>query len=172
MTTMTCRPAEKDLFHTSYSKSAGAILTVQDPYGDGKLNYMIVTVDGGPVNAFCYLHYSRVLAEYLETYEFDCDMLCAEIQEYLETGISRYTDYDDDEIAITAGTEMYDGGRYYRIKLTPLNMDISTFMMVLEDGMRYAKTTNTITCSTQDMLAVLGINEQEKEKDYGMETRK
>lgn len=171
MTTMTCKPAERDLFPTSYSKSAGAMLTVQDPYDGTDLNHMIVTVDGGPVDAFCYLHYSRVLAEHLSTYEFDCNMLCAEIQEYLETEISRYTDCDD-EIAITAGTEMYDGGRYYRIKLTPLDIDVSTFMMVLEEGARYAKEASTITCSTQDMLAVLGINDQEKEKDYGMEARK
>lgn len=173
MITITCRPAERDRFHTSYSKSAGAILTVPDPYDGGELNYMIVTVDGGPVDAFCYLHYSRVLAEHLNTYEFSCNMLPAEIRDCLVAGIAEYT--GDDEIAVTAGSEMYDGGRYYRIKITPTDIDISAFMMALEKAVRWArraKTTVIITYSTQDLLTVLGINDQEKEKDYGMETRK
>lgn len=170
MTAMTCRPAEKDLFHTSYSKSAGAIFTVQDPSGGRELNYMIVTVDGGPVDAFCYLHYSRVLAEYLNTWEFDHVVISAEIPEFLASGMAYHTNLDN--IRVTAGTEMYDGGRYYRIKITPPDTDISTFMACLEEAAKRIKITDTITCSTRDLLTVLGINEQEKEKDYGMETCK
>lgn len=170
MTTIICRPAERDLFRTSYSKSAGAMLTVPVPRDGRELNYMTVTVDGGPVDAFCYLHYSRVLAEYINTFEFECSMTYAEINERLTLKMTRHIDCGD--IAVTAGTEMYDGGCYYRIKITPLNIDTFTFITYLEEAVRRIKTTDIVTCSTQDMLAVLGVNDQEKEKDCGMETRK
>lgn len=148
---MEWKPANRDRFEYVYDKAAAAVLTLPTEDG-GEKNHAIVAIYGEDIGFAPYAIYSRVLARYLSSLDFENSAHQIDILQCVVDSFKHHI--GEGEFVLLTHHPLYGVSRCWCISVTP-TLGVRTFMEIIEDAVERL---NMITCDTADLLAVLDTN--------------